>query len=89
MCTPSCGVVERGGGGSWQLLTDTDKEYCIGHGYEQILRGCGIAGMRYTNQVKCLHTHYAHYLATGQNIVGEWVQAALDNAEDATACGVR
>ena len=26
--------------------------------------------------------HYAHYLATGDNIVGEWVQELLDAGED-------
>ena len=26
--------------------------------------------------------HYAHYLATGANLVGEWVQAALDARRD-------
>ena len=34
-------------------------------------------------QVKCLHAHYAHYLATdGDNVVGAMVQEMLDAGED-------
>lgn len=32
----------------------------------------GISGIRDFNQVKCLHTHYAHYLAQ-DNIIGEYL----------------
>ena len=35
------------------------------------------------NRVKCLHAHYAHYLATdGDNVVGAMVQEMLDAGED-------
>jgi len=27
--------------------------------------------------IKCLHTHYAHYLATGENVVGELIAKKL------------
>ncbi|MEO1061706.1 MAG: DUF501 domain-containing protein [Actinomycetota bacterium] len=30
--------------------------------------------------VKCLHAHYAHFLAGGDDPVGRWVQASLDAA---------
>lgn len=43
----------------------------------------GVGGTRVG--VKCLHTHYAHYLATGDDPVGEWVQQRLDEAESAGA----
>lgn len=29
--------------------------------------------------IKCLHAHFAHYLATGHNTVGNWVQQELDS----------
>ena len=33
--------------------------------------------------MKCLHAHYACYLATGgRNVVGRWVQEMLDRGED-------
>ncbi len=36
-----------------------------------ILRG--VAGQKNFSSVKCLHAHYAHWLATNNDIVGEWV----------------
>ncbi|RQM19876.1 hypothetical protein B5M09_011389 [Aphanomyces astaci] len=44
----------------------------------------GIAGIRNPASVKCLHTHYAHFLATGHNLVGAWVHQALNQGESAT-----
>ena len=36
----------------------------------------GVAGTR--TGVKCLHAHYAYFLAGGDDPVGRWVQARLD-----------
>ena len=38
----------------------------------------GVAGTR--EGVKCLHAHYAWFLAGGDDPVGRWVQARLDEA---------
>ena len=45
----------------------------------------GVGGTR--NGVKCLHTHYAWFLAGGDDPVGRWVDAALTPAEPATPIG--
>ncbi|MGL4368879.1 MAG: DUF501 domain-containing protein [Spirochaetota bacterium] len=37
----------------------------------------GIAGIKDAKQVKCLHTHYAHYLVCSENIIGRAVDGAL------------
>lgn len=39
----------------------------------------GIAGIRNFASVKCLHCHYAHYLARPEhkNIIGQWVHEML------------
>ena len=66
----------------WSLLTSEDKSYAQEKGYEEALRGTGIGGLRYPNQIKCLHLHTAHYLATGDNIVGRWVQQELERQDD-------
>uniref|UniRef100_A0A7S4BZU0 DUF501 domain-containing protein n=1 Tax=Chrysotila carterae TaxID=13221 RepID=A0A7S4BZU0_CHRCT len=66
----------------WALLNDADKAYCEANAYTRVLRDCGVGGLRHTSQIKCLHLHYAHYLATGKNIIGEWVQEALDHEAD-------
>jgi len=39
----------------------------------------GVAGTR--EGVKCLHAHYAWFLAGGDDPVGRWVQARLDEAD--------
>lgn len=64
----------------WRMMTAHDLELVKGRRWEFFLRDVGIAGIREYTNVKCLHTHYAHYLATGNNLVGEWVQELLDNA---------
>ncbi|MDO8392349.1 MAG: DUF501 domain-containing protein [Actinomycetota bacterium] len=37
----------------------------------------GVAGTR--EGIKCLHAHYAHFLAGGDDAVGRWVEAQLVN----------
>ncbi len=66
----------------WNMLTPKDKLVVEKKHWVRALRDVGIAGIRNPASVKCLHTHYAHYLATGQNLVGQWVHEALKKAED-------
>ena len=62
----------------WELLTPEDKEYCVQKHYDTVLKESGICGMQYKRRIKCLHAHYAHYLATGgQTLVGSWIADAL------------
>ena len=61
-----------------ESLSDEDKEHCEKEGYASVLRDCGVGGLRFVNQVKCLHLQYGHYLASGgDNVVGEWTRAEL------------
>jgi len=46
----------------------------------------GIGGVKELCAVKCLHAHYAHYLATGSNPVGEMVDNMLSNIECRECC---
>ena len=41
------------------------------------LRDSGIGGIPSGGGVKCLHLHYATYLATRDSLLGEWTHAAL------------
>jgi hypothetical protein len=43
------------------------------------LKDVGIAGMHNFEAVKCLHCHYAHFLARPEhrNIIGKWVHELL------------
>ncbi|KAF1774166.1 hypothetical protein JG687_00005594 [Phytophthora cactorum] len=63
----------------WKMMTPHDLEIVKGRHWEFVLRDVGIAGIREYTNVKCLHTHYAHYLSTGNNQIGEWVQELLDS----------
>jgi hypothetical protein len=72
----------------WELLTERDRAMCedAGGEYVDALKIRGIGGYHSDAQVKCLHVHYAHYLATGgDNVVGAWVQELLDEDEDVEA----
>lgn len=71
----------------WQLLSAPDREYSEVSGYTKILKDSGVCGLQYMAQVKCLHAHYAHWLATGDNIVGAWVADALRNGDDLQSLG--
>lgn len=65
----------------WAMLTEEDKTFVIEKGWQDCLnQAVGVAGMRNPRSVKCLHAHYSHFLGTGSggNIVGKWVQEALD-----------
>jgi len=63
----------------WSLLPSEDRASAIREGYEPALRTAGIGGLRHATQVKCLHVHYAHFLASGgDNVVGEWVHEELE-----------
>ena len=71
------------------MLTPEDKVYALENGYDYSLRQCGFGGVPDILKVKCLHRHYAHYLATGENLVGEWIQAALNEGADENLRGMK
>ena len=53
----------------WALLSDSDKLGIQKAGWENRLRRTGIGGMRPEGFVKCLHIHYAHYLARSADFI--------------------
>ena len=69
----------------WALLSDEDRAFCEQKGFAAVLRDTGVGGIRCSSQVRCLHVHTAHALATGGNLVGRWVLEALRRGEDALA----
>lgn len=66
----------------WEMLTPSDRELVERNGWTRALRDVGVAGIRNFAAVKCLHTHYAHFLATGENLIGEWVHELLTAEAD-------
>lgn len=64
----------------WNLLSASDRILVEKMGWSDMLKEkVGIAGIRVFNSVKCLHCHYAHFLArpSDQNVIGMWVDAIL------------
>ena len=62
----------------WALLDDEERAFVQDRGWDS-LRTVGVAGIR-DGGTKCLHAHYAHFLATRANPVGEWVHERLPEA---------
>lgn len=65
----------------WSMLSEEHIEYLKDKGWESTIKDVGIAGMKTFDAVKCLHCHYAHYLAKPEhnNIIGKWVSELLLN----------
>jgi hypothetical protein len=64
----------------WYNIPREDIEYLRSTGWESALNfNVGIAGMKNFTQVKCLHTHYAHFLTRPShgNIIGRWVHELM------------
>ncbi len=59
------------------LLKERHPDWCkLPSEKMRILQETGVGGVRNLNSIKCLHAHYAHFLAD-YNIVGERVQQSL------------
>lgn len=50
------------------------------------LERLGIGGVADIKGIKCLHAHYAHYLATGNNPVGQLVADMIRLSDDSGYC---
>lgn len=68
---------ERYAAHRWSLLNSKDQETVIKLRWTHEVRDVGISGMHEYSFVKCLHAHYADYLATRDNIIGKWIDELL------------
>jgi hypothetical protein len=57
----------------WQHMSDAQKADVIQRGYESVLTERGVGGITNWNQVRCLHTQYAHHLGR-HNAIGQWME---------------
>lgn len=58
----------------WRHMTDAHREQAEQRGYTRLFRERGIGGIANWDQVRCLHTQYAHHLC-GENVIGQWLDA--------------
>ncbi|MCE8022529.1 MULTISPECIES: DUF501 domain-containing protein [Halomonadaceae] len=58
----------------WRYMSDVQRAEVERLGYADVMRERGIGGIANWDQVRCLHTQYAHHLC-GNNVVGQWLDA--------------
>ncbi|WP_075881632.1 DUF501 domain-containing protein [Vreelandella massiliensis] len=56
----------------WQYMSAAQKADVIQRGYEGVLTERGVGGITNWDQVRCLHTQYAHHLGQ-HNAIGQWM----------------
>lgn len=54
---------------------------------KEILEETGVGGISDFSKIKCLHAHFAHYLATGLNPVGKKVAESIGEVSCNQECG--
>ena len=58
----------------WEYMSAGQRQEVERLAYTEILRERGIGGIANWDQVRCLHTQYAHHLC-GNNVIGQWLDA--------------
>ncbi|MCA1768652.1 MAG: DUF501 domain-containing protein [Halomonas sp.] len=56
----------------WRNMSAAQKAEIMRLGYDRVLTERGIGGIANWDQVRCLHTQYAHHLC-GDNVIGQWM----------------
>ena len=64
----------------WQHMSAEQQDDAERRGYTALLRERGIGGIGNWDQVRCLHTQYAHHLC-GHNVIGQWLDAEYGIAD--------
>ncbi|XKH60551.1 DUF501 domain-containing protein [Halomonas sediminis] len=62
----------------WAFMSGPQKAEVARLGYTQVLTQRGIGGISNWDQVRCLHTQYAHHLGSNSpadNVIGQWMDA--------------
>ncbi|GHB17227.1 DUF501 domain-containing protein [Salinicola rhizosphaerae] len=63
----------------WEWMTEAQRAEVERRGYTELMRERGIGGITNWDQVRCLHTQYAHHLC-GDNAIGRWLDEQYDVA---------
>ncbi|MGM0703175.1 MAG: DUF501 domain-containing protein [Pseudomonadota bacterium] len=64
----------------WRCMSDAQRAEVARLGYQTVLTQRGIGGIGNWDQVRCLHTQYAHHLC-GDNVIGRWLDAEFKVAD--------
>ncbi|MBA4503577.1 DUF501 domain-containing protein [Marinobacterium marinum] len=55
----------------WRLMREEDRRRIEALGFTDLFDRYGIGGIAQWDKVRCLHMQYAHWLAEGDNVIGE------------------
>ncbi|PSL13849.1 hypothetical protein CLV44_11030 [Marinobacterium halophilum] len=55
----------------WQLMRAENRQRIEQLGFSELFDRYGIGGIAQWDKVRCLHMQYAHWLADGDNVIGE------------------
>ncbi|GHB07274.1 DUF501 domain-containing protein [Modicisalibacter luteus] len=58
----------------WHHMSEAHRDQAERQGYTSLFHERGIGGIANWDQVRCLHTQYAHHLC-GDNVIGQWLDA--------------
>ncbi|MHA3026151.1 DUF501 domain-containing protein [Chromohalobacter israelensis] len=61
----------------WRSMSAAERDIVEHRGYRDLFTQRGIGGIANWEQVRCLHTQYAHHLC-GDNAIGRWMDAEHD-----------
>ena len=61
----------------WRFMSEAQREEVARLGYTDVLTERGVGGISNWQQVRCLHTQYAHHLC-GNNVIGQWMDEHYD-----------
>lgn len=61
----------------WALMREDDRQRIEQLGFTELFDRYGIGGIAQWDKVRCLHMQYAHWLAEGDNIIGERLEQAF------------
>jgi hypothetical protein len=64
----------------WRFMSQGQRREIERRGYEAVLSERGVGGIGNWDQVRCLHTHYAHHLCA-DNVIGQWLDAEYGVAD--------
>ena len=59
----------------WAAMNDTTKAEIQRLGFTDVFTKRGVGGIENWQQVRCLHTQYAHHLSSGNNAIGRLLDA--------------
>jgi len=59
----------------WAAMPQEDIDRIAELGFTDLFHKYGIGGISQWDKIRCLHMQYAHYLADGNNVIGQFIDS--------------